>query len=153
MAPQPSTLQPVPETWQTITNPHPRIQSLHSRIARKRDQWLTLQIEKSHAMQEYLHKRRFFEESTGVIMESFQNGNGFSNPVSESQACQLRADSEALRIQSDTLQELERRSAVIQYAIARLEAKLMDNIGALAGLMPGRTLYIADGSQSEDSDS
>lgn len=139
MALLPSELLPVPETWRTVQDPHARIQSLHRRIARKRDQWLTMQIEKSHAMQEYLHKRRFFEESTGVIMESFRNGNGFVNPVSESQACQLRADSEALRTQSDALQELERRSAVIQYAIARLEGKLMDTIGNLAGLLPGRT--------------
>ncbi|KAF2215318.1 hypothetical protein CERZMDRAFT_82348 [Cercospora zeae-maydis SCOH1-5] len=89
---QPSRLQSVPETWQRIPDPYPRIQILHSRIARKRDQWLTLQIEKSHAMQEYLHKRRFFEETTGAIMQSFQNGNGFVNPVSGSQAYQLRAD-------------------------------------------------------------
>ncbi|KAM3416845.1 hypothetical protein BST61_g8435 [Cercospora zeina] len=140
---QPSTLQSVPETWQMIPDPHPRIQILHNRIARKRDQWLTLQIEKSHAMQEYLHKRRFFEESTGAIMQAFQNGNGFVNPVSEVQAYQLRADSEALRIHSDALQELERKSAVIQYAIARLEAKLMHNIGALAGLLPGSASSIA----------
>lgn len=132
-----STLQAAPETCWSITHQHPRIQSLHSRIARKRDQWLTLQIEKSHAMQEYLHKRRFFEESTGVIMQSFESETGFANPVSQSQASQLRADSEALRIQSDALQELERQSAVIQYAIARLEAKLMDTIGGLAGMSPG----------------
>ncbi|CAK1364521.1 unnamed protein product [Cercospora beticola] len=133
--PLPSTLPPTPEIWQKIPDPHPQIQILHAKVARKRDQWLTLQIEKSHAMQEYLHKRRFFEESTGAIMQSFENGNGFLNPVSETQAHQLRADSEALRSQSDALQELERQSAVIQYAIARLEAKLMDSIGALAGVL------------------
>lgn len=82
-------------------------------------------------------------------MASFQKGNGSVNPVSESQACQLRADSEALRIQSDTLQELERQSAIIQYAIARLERKLMDSIGALAGLLPGRTPSTAGYSESE----
>lgn len=108
------------------------LRKLSIRVERKRERLALLQVRRSHAMQTYLHKLRFVQESVNNISEAMQNPDKSSAAGYPLHAAQLVQDGKSLEKQSEELHKLESACMTLQHSIAQSEGEIRQRLVILA---------------------
>ncbi|EME84775.1 uncharacterized protein MYCFIDRAFT_173702 [Pseudocercospora fijiensis CIRAD86] len=125
---------------------------LYTQLGRHRSAWLCLQAQRAHVMQEYQNGRRFFEDSMSLVCDVLATDNSIDGEDWDSAKAQLLEDGRTIRARSESVKEVEKRIASVEWAIGQVESQIMTGLMRLVPEMPSAAKWVSDLRESSTDD-